>query len=80
MNTGDARLEVLNRIAERDGLTVDAARVLIEMWAWPLWLAIQPAYEKARDNHPDWQSWRDEKRDAVPSLTEWDAMKYRAGA
>ncbi len=63
-------------IAARDGLTTDQVRVLIEMWAFPIGLARQPAYEKARENHPHWQAWRDEKRDSVPSLTEWDAAKW----
>lgn len=72
------RDETLRAIADRDGLTADAARVLIETWAWPLGLAIRPAYEKAIENHPHWQAWRDEKRDDVPSLAEWEAHKVRS--
>lgn len=67
------RDEVLELVAERDGLTQEQARVLIEMWSWPVGMAFQPAREKARENHPDWQTWRDEKRDEVPSFEEWRA-------
>lgn len=69
----ESRTEDLTVIAERDGLTVDMARVLIEMWAFPIGLALQPAYEKALGNHPDWQIWRDEERNTALSLTEWQA-------
>lgn len=68
-----ARVTALKIIAERDGLTVDSARVLIEMWAWPIGLALKPAYDKAVENHPDWQQWLRECREGrpIPSLTEW---------
>lgn len=64
---------ILALVAERDGLTQEQARVLIEMWSWPIGMAIQPAYKKAQENHPDWQEWRDGKRDEVPSFAEWRA-------
>jgi hypothetical protein len=69
--------DILTTVSARDGLAIDAARVLIEMWAWPLGMAIKPAYDKAFENHPHWQAWRDEKRDSVPSLTEWQASMYK---
>jgi hypothetical protein len=61
----------LKTIAERDGLTIDQARVLIEMWAYPIGLALKSAHEKAQSNHPHWQAWCAAQRATVPSLTEW---------
>lgn len=70
---------IQHAVAARDGLTPGTARVLIEMWAWPLGLALRPAHEKARDNHEDWQAWLAAKRDSAPSLEQWLLTTERAG-
>jgi len=70
---------IIEVVAQRDGLTPGAARVLIERWAWPLGLALGPAYTKAHDNHPDWQLWLLAERDTSPSLETWLLFTEKAG-
>lgn len=64
----------LQAVADRDGLTLDHARALIERWAWPISFAIPAACDKAIANHPDWQTWCDAQRDSV-TWESWQAYK-----
>jgi hypothetical protein len=71
---GTEYLKHYESIAERENMTVEQAFVLVQMWAWPIGMAIAPAYEKALANHPDWQSWvRENPKETIPTTVEWAA-------
>ncbi len=54
-----------------DGITRDQSIVLIELWAWPFWIAIRYAIDKAYDNHPDWQAHRLAMITEIPTREQW---------